>query len=141
MVTFRQAVYASWLILAVIKHFQMIPFLVDILDTSFNLGILNLSIWTAITYIVLVYTSHVISQSMLTLAMMASRSNVTTILAGFIVVLGVCTLIDIVYAYLSGSDLFLVQMIYSTVRDPSGTAVNTLTVLTENTTEAINASI
>ena len=141
MVTIKQGFYLSWLALAVIVRYDLVPPLITVLETSFDLGILTLTIWSAYTYIVLVYTSHLISKSLNDLVFAASRSNVTTILAGLVVFLGICTLLDVIYAYLSDSELFLVQMLYNAVTDPSGTAVQTMSVISQDLGMTVNSTI
>jgi hypothetical protein len=59
-----------------------------------------------------------------------SRSNITTLVVGIVVMLGLITTLDILYAYIFGSgELFLVQMMYELVANPSASLNTTMSML------------
>ncbi|WP_340819035.1 hypothetical protein [Methanolobus sp. WCC4] len=141
MVTFRQIFFASWVVLAVIVRHDLIPFLVDVLGTSVDLTVIQLSIWKIYTYVVLVYLCQAISEKMKTLYEMAIRSNITTLLAAVIIILGLLSAIDIAYAYTLGDGrLFMVQMLYNAVSDLDGT-IDTVSVAAQTVVETSKENV
>ncbi|HAE43004.1 MAG TPA: hypothetical protein DCG34_08835 [Clostridiales bacterium] len=132
MLTLKRSFYLLWVVLAVIVRENWVPSLVEFLQIpilNFGAGY-TITIWHLYTYFVLVYTSWVISRGMQYSAEIMSRSNITTLVVGIVVMLGLITTLDILYAYIFGSgELFLVQMMYELVANPSASLNTTMSML------------
>lgn len=115
MVSGKQGVYLGlgWLALAFNIWYSVIPSLNLILEKPVDIGPLTLTVWSVLSYVLLAILCHMISKSIYELAVVASKNNISTLLAAVIIIFGIVTLIDVSYAVLTGSsELFLVQMLY-----------------------------
>ncbi len=70
------------------------------------------------TYLILARTTWSLSNTMLGSVEQASRSSLLTIFATLVILLGFLSLADIAIAYVTGNDLFLLQVIYDLLSSP-----------------------
>ena len=122
MISARKGFYIVWIVLALNLHYGWVKGISGLLETDlFNLGAgYTITVWHFYTYFVMVYTGWFIGHNLQRSAEIVARSNVTAIFAAAVVLLGIIALVDIAVAYITGSgELFLLQLLFNTVCDPS----------------------
>ena len=116
----RTYLYLIWIVLALNIRYSFIPSLVTPLQTPIwdsGIGYI-LTPFSLYTYLILARTTWSLSNTMLGSVEQASRSSLLTIFAALVILLGFLSLADIAIAYVTGNDLFLLQVIYNLVCSP-----------------------
>ena len=120
MATFNEWFYLVWVGMAILIHQDIVPALTEFMGSAvYDTAGYELTIWHIYTYFVLAYSGYLAGRGLEIWAAVMARSNYTAIIAGLVIVLGMITMIDCLYAYVAGSDeLFLVQTLYGLVSEP-----------------------
>jgi hypothetical protein len=102
--------------------YEWVPVLVEICQRSLlDLGIVTITVFMAISYFMFAWVGYWFSKILLHSAELASRSQITTITFAIVMALGFLVLADIAVGIFTDSqDLFILEVIYDFVRDPSG---------------------
>lgn len=115
-------VVVGWAALAANMYYEWIPSIVDVCrHPILDLGIVVLTVFTAVSYFMFTYVGWKSSKMLLNGAEIASRSQIMTIAFTVVLIAGFLVMADFAVGLATGSEnLFILEAIYDMVRDPSG---------------------
>lgn len=116
---YKKYIYLAWILAAANLRFDIVaavnPYLQKpIFDTELG----TFTVFTALTCIALAFFSASLSDNLMRFVETSSRNTLTTFLAAGIFILGFITAVDIAVAFVTQSDMFLLQTVMDFCRNP-----------------------
>jgi hypothetical protein len=113
-VTWRKVVYAVWLFSAGSIYFNFLPAFVEILDRSlFEFGSYRITLFFILTSLSVLLLTSSVSSKIVSWADVCSRSSGLTFLTAFVVIVGIVATIDLVVAFATQQEPFIIVYFFS----------------------------
>jgi len=109
----RNAIYGVWIIAIICIHFGIFPALIEILERPFfEFGSYHVTAFFLLTSVAVLLITGSVSSKIVNWADICSRSSGLTFLTAFVVMLGVIATIDLVVAFMTQKEPFILAYLF-----------------------------
>ena len=118
LVSWRNAIYAVWLISIISIFFNLLPALVEILERPlYEFGSYQITIFFLLTSLSVLLLTSSVSSKILNWADVCSRSSGLTFATAFVFLVGIVAVIDLIVAFVMHGEPFILSYFFNLVLD------------------------